>query len=248
MYEIGLQQQLFSDYGITITAYLKDIRNLLGSQIHVKNNFKKFSKLINIDYGSVKGITVSFEKRFSDGFSATVDYTFQKAKGNASDPNAAFDKAQANPPIEVNKQLVPLDWDRTHALNFTITAGVPGDYIISSIGRWGTGLPYTPSIQNQRTGLENSDNRPSIFNVDLFITKFFKIFDQQLSVFLKVFNLFDTANEIQVFSDTGRAGYTLELTRAQQQPRGVNTLSEFFTRPDFYSAPRQIVLGASLEF
>ena len=248
MYEIGLQQQLFSDYGVTITAYLKDIRNLLGSEIHIKNNFKKFSKLINLDFGSVKGITLSFEKRFSNGFSATLDYSYQDAKGNASDPNDAFDKASANPPIEVNKQLAPLDWDRTHALNFTITAGVIGNYIISSIGRWGTGLPYTPSIQNQRTGLENSDNRPSIFTMDLFITKFFNLLDKQFSIFLKVFNLFDAANELEVFSDSGRAGTTLELTRAQEQPRGVNTLSEFFIRPDFYSAPRQIVLGASLEF
>ncbi|HDZ58441.1 MAG TPA: TonB-dependent receptor [Ignavibacteriales bacterium] len=247
MYEIGLQQQLFDDYGVTITGYLKDIRNLLGSEIHIKNEFRKFSKLINIDYGSVKGITLSFEKRFSNGFSATIDYTYQDAKGNASDPNDAFDKAQANPPIEVNKQLVPLDWDRTHSLNFTVTAGVPGDYIISTIGRWGTGLPYTPSIQNQRTGLENSDNRPSIFNMDLFLTKFFTIYNQQFSVFLKVYNLLDNANELEVFSDTGRAGYTLELTRAQTAPRGVNTLKEFFTRPDFYSSPRQIVLGASLE-
>ena len=248
MYEIGLQQQLFSDYGVTVTAYLKDIRNLLGSELHEKNNFKKFSKLINLDYGSVQGFTLSFEKRFSNGFSATLDYTFQDAKGNASDPNDAFNKASANPPIEVNKQLAPLDWDRTHALNFTITAGIPGDYIISTIGRWGTGLPYTPAIQNQRTGLENSDNKPSIFTMDMFITKFFDLFDQQISVFLKVFNLFDSANELEVFSDSGRAGTTLELTRAQEQPRGVNTLSEFFTRPDFYSAPRQIVLGASLEF
>ncbi|MDH3269413.1 MAG: TonB-dependent receptor, partial [Ignavibacteria bacterium] len=107
VYEIGLQQQLFSDYGVTVTAYLKDIRNLLGSELHVKNNFKKFSKLINIDYGSIKGITLSFEKRFSNGFSATIDYTYQDAKGNASDPNDAFNKAQASPPIEVNKQLAP---------------------------------------------------------------------------------------------------------------------------------------------
>ena len=57
-----------------------------------------------------------------------------------------------------------------------------------------------------------------------------------------------TANEVEVFTDTGRAGYTLELTRTTQQPRGVNTLEEFFTRPDYYSAPRQIVLGASVEF
>ena len=95
--------------------------------------------------------------------------------------------------------------------------------------------------------MENSDNRPSIFNVDLYLTKFFKLYNQQLSVFLKVFNLFDTANELEVFSDTGRAGDTLELTFGNEPPHGVNTLEEFFTRPDFYSAPRQIVLGASLE-
>ena len=65
---------------------------------------------------------------------------------------------------------------------------------------------------------------------------------------LKVFNLFDTLNEIEVFGDTGRAGYTLELTRNQQAPRGVNTLEEYFTRPDYYSAPRQIVIGASISF
>ncbi|MGB5849575.1 MAG: TonB-dependent receptor [Ignavibacteriaceae bacterium] len=248
MYEIGLQQQLFGDYGVTVTAYLKDIRNLLGSELHVKNNFKKFSKLINIDYGSVKGITLSLEKRFSNFFGATLDYTYQDAKGNASDPNDAFNKAQASPPIEVNKQLSPLDWDRTHALNFTITAGIPGDWIVSSVGRWGTGLPYTPAVQDQRTGLQNSDIRPSFINVDLYLTKFFTVFKSQFSVFLKVFNLFDTANENEIFTDTGRAGYTLELTRTTQQPRGVNTLEEFFTRPDFYSAPRQIVLGASVEF
>ena len=69
-----------------------------------------------------------------------------------------------------------------------------------------------------------------------------------LSVFLKVYNLFDTANELDVFGDTGRAGYTLELTRAQEAPRGVNTLEEYYTRPDFYSAPRQVVVGATVGF
>jgi outer membrane receptor protein involved in Fe transport len=246
MYEIGLQQEIFTNYGITITGFLKDIRNLLGSEIHIKNEFRKFSKLINIDYGSIKGITLSLEKRFSDGFGATLDYTFQDAKGNASDPNDAFDKAQANPPIEINKQFVPLDWDRTNSLNVTFTVGIPGNYIISAIGKWGTGLPYTPAIQNQRTGLENSDNKPSFFNVDLYITKFFTLFNQDVSAFIKVFNLFDTANENEVFSDTGRAGYSLELTRAQEPPKGVNTLEEYFIRPDYYSAPRQIVIGASL--
>ena len=109
-------------------------------------------------------------------------------------------------------------------------------------------MPYTPSIQNQRTGLENSDRRPTKFNVDLYLTKYFGLFGQQASVFLKVYNVFDTANEIEVFNDTGRSGYSLEVTRNQEPPRGVNTIEEYYTRPDFYSAPRQILLGASFAF
>lgn len=248
MYEIGLQQELFENFGLNITAYYKDIRNLLGTEVHIKNNFKKFAKFVNRDYGAVSGFTLSFEKRFTEGYGASVDYTYQIAQGNASDPNDAFNKAQANPPIEVNKQLVPLSWDRRHSLNISAFIGDAEDYIISIIGRLGSGLPYTPSLQNQRTGLENSDNRPSFFNVDLYLTKYLNLMGYNLSLFAKVYNLFDTANEQDVYGDTGRAGYTLELTRSQEQPRGVNTLSEYLRRPDFYSAPRQIIVGAQFSF
>lgn len=248
MYEIGLQQELAAGLGITVTGYNKDIRNLLATEIHLKNEFRKFTKYINRDYGAVRGVTFSLEKRLSGGFGANVDYTYQVAEGNASDPNDDFNKAQANPPIETNKQLVPLNWDRRHSFNFTVMLGTPRNFIASFIGQLGSGLPYTPSFQNQRTGLENSDNRPTFFNVDLYLTKYLKIAGNDISLFLKVFNLLDRANEREVFGDTGRAGYTLELTRAQQAPRGVNTLEEFFTRPDFYSAPRQVVMGFSYSF
>ena len=248
MYEIGLQQELTPFLGVTVTGYYKDIRNLLGMQLHIKNDFKKFGQYINRDYGAVKGFTLSLDKRFSDGFGATVDYTYQTANGNASDPNDDFNKQQATPPIEINKQLVPLDWDRRHSLNMTLTVGIPDDIIGSLIARLGSGLPYTPSFQNQRTGLENSDNRPMFFNADLYLTKYIRWYDYAFSIFLKVYNVFDTPNEINIFGDTGRAGYTLELTRAQQAPRGVNTLQEYFARPDFHSPPRQVVLGASVSF
>jgi outer membrane receptor protein involved in Fe transport len=248
IYEIGLQQGLTDDFAVTATAYYKDIRNLLGQQINIKNEFKKFGQYINRDYGSVRGFTLTFEKRFGSGFGATVDYTYQIAKGNASDPNDEFEKAQASPPISTNKQLVPLDWDRTHSLNFTLTLGDPGNYMASLIGQLGSGLPYTPSLEDQRTGLENSDNRPGFYNVDLYVTKYFNLLNQRFSLFLKVYNLLDRMNEREVFTDTGRAGYTLELTRAQEAPRGVNTLKDLYTRPDFYSAPRQVIIGESYEF
>jgi outer membrane receptor protein involved in Fe transport len=248
MMEIGLQQELTPTIGFTLTGYYKDIRNLLGIEVHIKNDFKKYGMYVNRDYGAVRGITLSVEKRMSEGFGGTVDYTYQDAKGDASDPENDFNNAQASPPIEGNKVLVPLDWDRRHALNATIMVGTPDDFIASAIARYGSGLPYTPSLQNQRTGLENSDNRPSYFNMDFYVTKYFMLGSVNVSVFLKVYNVFDTASELEVYGDTGRAGYTLELTRAQEEPRGVNTLAEYYARPDFYSPPRQVVVGMSVGF
>ncbi len=248
MYEIGLQQEILPDLGLNITAYYKDIRNLLGVALYIKNNFKKFAEYINTDYGAVTGLTISFDKKFTQGLGASLDYTFQVAKGNESDPNDAFNKAQSSPPIQANTQLVPLAWDRRNSLNFTVTAGIPNNIIGSIVGQMGTGLPYTPSFQNQRTGLENSANMPNFFNVDMYITKYLRLAGLNLSIFLKIYNLFDTANALNVYGDTGSPGYTLAATQAQSAPRGVNTVQQYFIRPDFYSAPRHVLLGASLDF
>ncbi len=248
MYEVGLQQELAPTIGLTVTAYYKDIRNLLGLQLFTKNDFKVFGQYINRDYGAVKGFTISLEKQFSNGFGGTLDYTYQTAFGNASNPEDDLVKQQASPPIAINTVLVPLDWDRRHSLNLTLMAGIQNDFMGSFIAQMGSGFPYTPSFQNQRTGLENSDNRPMYFNADLYLTKYLHFFGYEWSVFLKVYNVFDTPAEVNIFTDTGRAGYTLELTRAQQAPRGDNTIQEYFSRPDFYSPPRQVVFGATYSF
>jgi len=81
-----------------------------------------------------------------------------------------------------------------------------------------------------------------------YITKYFEIAGQLFSIYAKIYNLFDTLNEEDVFGDTGRAGYTLALTRNQEPRGGVNTLKEYFTRPDYYSAPRQVIIGAEVSF
>jgi len=247
MYEIGLQQEIFDNLGVTVTGYYKDIRNLLGIEEFYKSNVRLFGEYVNHDFGEVKGITLSLERRLAGGFGATLDYTFQVAQGSASDPNEDFNKAQASPPIQINEELVPLNWDRRHSLNFTVTYGSEKTFIASLVGKLGSGLPYTPALQNQRTGLENSDNMPTYFNTDLYVTKDVTLFDLAFSFFAKVYNLFDTPSEINVFTDSGRAGYTLALTQSPA-PRGDNTLGQYFSRPDFYSPPRQVILGATVSF
>jgi outer membrane receptor protein involved in Fe transport len=249
IYELGLQQQMTDDIGLDVTVYYKDIRNLLGTQVYQTLQGIRYGRYINRDYGNVKGVTVALEKRPSRNISATLDYTFQIAMGNASDPNSAFLDQQADPPLQTEKKMVPLDWDRRHQINLTMAYGKPNDYNISLIGRLGTGLPYTPTFQNLQTAVENSDRRPTIYNVDMYAYKDFKFKGFVVSLFLRAYNLLDRKNEIDVFTDTGRAGYTLApLYTGGLRPRGLNTLDAYFVRPSFYSAPREINIGFTIKF
>jgi len=249
IYEIGLQQQLGQDFAIDATVYYKDIRNLLGTEVKMTLQGIRYGRYINRDYGQVKGFTLAFEKRQSGGVGATIDYTFQIAKGNASDPNTAFLDQQTEPPRETEKQMVPLNWDRRHQINATLTLGYPQSFVVSLIGRFGTGLPYTPTFQNIQTAVENSARKPVYLNFDLYAYRNVRLGKLNASLYVRVLNLFDRLNELEVFTDTGRAGYTLApIYVGGLRPRGLNRLEDYFIRPDFYSAPREVQVGFSVEF
>ncbi|MDW7679666.1 MAG: TonB-dependent receptor [bacterium] len=249
IYEIGLQQQLSDNFALNATAYRKDIRNLLSTEVLLLYTGGYYSRYINRDYANVKGITVSLEKRQTEGIigvGASVDYTFQVAKGNASDPNDTFLNAQAGK--ETLKQMRPLDWDRRHQINATLSFGRAADYNISVIGRVATGFPYT-SVYGSGAYIENNSRKPLFLSFDLYYYKIFKIAGLRYTGFVRVFNVFDRLNELEVFPDTGRAGYSLTpFHQSYLHPRGINELEDYFVRPDFYSAPREVQVGVSIEF
>ena len=245
-YEVGLQQQISENIGIDITGFYKDIRNLLGSKIvDTFNAGDSYALYVNRDYGNTRGITVAVRKRMSDGLAANIDYTFSVAEGNASDPASAYFDATAG--IEPEKQLVYLDWDQRHTVNGSVTLSLPYDFTASFIGSFGSGLPYTPSFAGTRTSFENSERRPSQINLDLRATKSFNMIGTLWTFNFNIYNLLDRRNEVIVYSDTGRSGYSLIPTYTPED-QGVNTLSEYLYRPDYYSAPRQVRVGLSASF
>jgi outer membrane receptor protein involved in Fe transport len=247
IYELGLQQQLSTMYGLSLTVYFKDIRNLLGTEVHRTIEGILYGRYINRDYGYIRGITLEFERRYFEGIAASIDYTFQIAKGNASDPNNAFLDAEGE--RETEKQVVPLDWDRRHQINASINMGRPQNYLVSVVLRYGTGFPYTPSSRLVQPLVENGGRKPAIFTIDLYLTKDVLLFRQALTFFLRVYNLLDRLNERDVFSDTGRSGYSTEpLYFGGEQPRGINSVKQYYIRPDFYYEPRLIQLGFELKF
>ncbi|MCB2205908.1 TonB-dependent receptor [bacterium] len=249
--EIGLQQQLTEDISIDATAYIRDTRNLAGTraeQITIFGGSATYSKVVNSDFAYTRGVVLSFNKRFADGLAATLDYTFQIARGTASDPYAAQQAAARGDLPEV--QLTPLSWDQRHTVNASVSYSA-SSYGGSFIFQYGSGMPYTPRRTEDITSLiTNSQFKPNTVNADMRLYKTLTFGTLDFIFFLRVFNLFDTENEVGVFDDTGRAGYTTDLERikAQNTPEYVNTIEEYFTIPTNYSEPRRVEIGVSVEF
>ncbi|GBE27926.1 colicin I receptor precursor [bacterium BMS3Bbin03] len=246
IYEVGYQQALLEDFGIDVTGFYKDARNLLGTRIYETYVLgDRYARYINRDYGNIRGVTLSIKKRptKADHIAFSFDYTYQVAEGNASDPNHQFYNQQADPPKKSNIQVVPLNWDQRHTVNLSISYYDPGTIGVSLIGRFHSGLPYTPNIQSEETTFENSGRKPFNYTVDLRLFKNIRIFNIRYRLFVNIYNLFDRRNEIMVYQDTGRAGYSLISHYVPERRADVNTLSEWLRRPDFYSEPRKILIG-----
>jgi outer membrane receptor protein involved in Fe transport len=256
-YEIGVQQQLSEDVALVVTGFYKDVRDLLSTQSIRVSGDKTYQMYVNKDYGNIKGITVTLTKRRTaqDMFGATIDYTYQTAEGNNTNSDAFFLDISSGRQAE--KEIVNLGWDQTHTLNATVIFGEIGNWNVSLVGRLGSGMPYTPQIYDKQVYIRtNSGTRPSTTRVDLFADKMFTLFGVDLSIFLKIFNLFDTKNERYVFSDTGRSTYTLQAKQggtkavndlAERLP-GIHTADEYYKIPSYYYAPREVRVGASIEF
>ncbi len=250
--EIGLQQQLSDDISVDVTAYIRDIRNLTGSnnEIILFGGSAKYTQYQNTDFGYAKGIVLTLNKRFAGGFSSTIDYTYQIANGTASDPTEARNAILGG--ALPNVQLSPLAWDQRHTLNATFSYN-SHPWGFSFIGQYGSGTPYTPQTTQPITiPLTNSQTKPSYFNLDGRAYYELPFEPVKFVLFARVFNLLDTRNETGVFPLTGRADFTTEEARDYQSlptlSQDVNTLDQWFRYPTNFSEPRRIEFGMNMEF
>jgi len=248
-YEIGLQQELTDDFGVTVNFYFRDIRNLISAdKVILTYDQRKYAMYINRDYANTRGVTLSFEKRYSQMWLANVDYTFQIAEGNASDPNAAFYARQGDSEPEV--RLLRLNWDQRHSLNANVTVGNLDQWGVSLNARLGSGLPYTPSDDQGNLGVAtpNSETKPFTQMYDLKLYQNLQLAGLKFNVYAKLDNVFDIMNEYGVYGDTGTAKYTLAQLRAENNHaiEAINTLDDYFMHQTWYAEPRRFTVGFSV--
>ncbi len=258
-YEIGLQQQVGDLLAFDVTAYFKDIRDYLALQ-QIRHSTiageDRYLIYLNRDYANVKGVTFALTKRRSQGglLSANVDYTFQIAEGNNTDSDAFFFNFLSGRENEL--EVVPLGFDQRHIISTTVSIARPGNWGVSFIGNFSTGYPYTPLILDQNIDqLPNQGRKPIQSGLNARLFKDLNLKGLDVRFFAKVFNVFNILNERFVFDDTGSADYSLSEQRnlhATWQSYygfpGIKTLDQYESRPQYYSAPREVRLGVTLAF
>jgi outer membrane receptor protein involved in Fe transport len=248
-FEVGLQQGITETLGLDLTLFSKDIRDLAGTEVTRDQSGRLTSRLVNLDYGTVKGATLSLYQRGGGPISWTIDYTLQFASGSASNPNETFNRAQSGqaPVIKINR----LDWDRRNVLNNTLTWTSNFGLTFSSINSLQTGTPYTSVRDFIQSNVPNNADKPIWFNSDVRVYYKPPALSLDLQLFLQVDNVFDSAPHWSVYSDTGLATESTELSRridSGTSPGGLNSYEEWYIDQSRLGPPRTVKVGLSLKF
>ena len=267
-FELGLDHLIGDGLRIDLTAYYKDIEDLVTTRSSVEVGTSPITFYDNGDYGSAKGFDLALEKlRGDDYYSASVSYTYMIATGNGSTAEEPYYTYITDPDEDAPITEYPLDFDQRHTLTAVVEYGVPRDWSsrlfgikipgswgVTFAGYYGSGLPYTKTDQSgHRLGERNEGRLPSIYSVDARFNKNFHFSNREffLTFFLEVDNVFNRHNVLNVYSRTGlpdddadMVGSGLALDQDE-----LDRLDYLYDHdPQNYSPPRTIRTGLEFNF
>lgn len=199
-YQLGFQQALSEDSRLAISAFYREMRDMMQVQ---RLNFAypiEYTTYGNVDFGTVKGLTLSYDLiRRVKNMLINANYTLQFADGTGSNSTSQLNLVSAGQPNL--RTIVPLDQDVRHTFNVNLDYRfMPGDAyngpmvggkpILENFGinlafRGRTGEPYTRQANPTQTaqfgvasrsrleGTINGSRLPFNYKLDLRIDKDF---------------------------------------------------------------------------
>jgi hypothetical protein len=250
-YEIGLWQELSSNFGLEINLYYRDIYKLLTLATVSTYNQIEYGIYTNKDYGNVRGLELKLDYNSNNLFFQS-NYTYQFTRGNADNPAQTFNRQGSS--IDKVIRFIPMSWDQRHTFNLSIGYNTQR-FGTSITGYYNSGTPYTFSPQGESSLAllnlyPNNDYKPSNYQVN--ISGYINL-PELLSLKPKlgflVYNLTDRFNDYGVSPETGRA-YTAVVsdTELLSHRSNFNTYHDRYKDPSMFSAPRQIKLSLTVSF
>ena len=180
-YELGFQQKLTNTSSLIFTSFYREMRDMIQVYRYTGAYPKDYTSFSNLDFGTVKGLTVTYDLRRTNNARIRASYTMQFANATGASPTTtAALVASGLPNLRTTN---PLPWDRRHAINLlldyrykdgkkyygpTITKKIKGTDQVKTVQllkntgfsmtfNGGSGTPYTASrsIRSPITGGSN---------------------------------------------------------------------------------------------
>ena len=275
-YEVGLQRQIGERARLDVTAYYKDVKDLVEIT-NIASSPKSFSSYRNRDFATVKGVDLGMAMRPINHFSGSLNYSLSFAQGTGSVSNTQRNIAWVG--TETPKQTTPLDFDQRHKLSMNV------DWRLNkgegpTWGKWkfleqtginalfnvASGTPYTPTkVYNELTlaavasepkGPLNSRYGPWSVTLDIKASRSFAMGNTNWEAFVWGLNVLDNQNPIGVYTSTGTPVSTDWLNTDDGQAYLANTATKngaalydlSTNNPNLYSNPRLIRFGVRTSF
>ncbi|MCH1612097.1 MAG: carboxypeptidase-like regulatory domain-containing protein, partial [Flavobacteriales bacterium] len=97
-YEIGFQQVLNTRSSLKISGFYREQRNQVALVNKIGAFPQTYSTWGNIDFGTIKGLTIGYDLRRTGNMSMRASYTLQFADGTGSNPTAAANLIASDQP------------------------------------------------------------------------------------------------------------------------------------------------------
>jgi outer membrane receptor protein involved in Fe transport len=253
-YEFGFQMAFGSSASLDVTAFYKDTRDLIVLAVIFPTitEYRAATFRTNGDFGTVKGLTATFNLRRSARIQSQLNYTYSMAEGTGSSGGEHSDIAwqeQENPTFP--KVIAPLDYDIRHKGSVIVDfrmlpedgPELLGTRPLGNIGLnlkmdFNSGSPYTPIAINgalsefyayngeQPLTAPYSTHLPWFYQLDAKLDKAFQVGPVKFDLYLWAINLIGTELFTGGFRQTGRPDTDgwLETTAGKEAiaKRGVN--------------------------
>lgn len=276
-YELGFKQALTDKSALKISAFYRELRDLLQTTAFAQAYPITYVAYGNLDFGTIKGFSLEYELRRTNNFKLDANYTLQFADGTGSGTTSGLALANAGQPNL--RYILPLSYDRRHQMTVRM------DYRYGRGARyngpvwWNTrvletfgvnvvmnalsGAPYTKRVDfrsnAQIDGQINGARLPWQITFDARINKMFPLKNSRKSieVYVQILNLFDTQNITSVYAFTGSpsddgflssAAAAAQITQQANAQSYVDLYNRSVNSPFNYALPRRMRLGIMYNF
>ncbi len=117
-YEIGFAQTLSLKSALTISLFYKELRDMIQVMNLPGAYPGRYMTMQNLDFGTVKGLSVAFDLRRTNNVSLTANYTLQFADGTGSSATSGYSLANTEQPNL--RTMTPLSFDQRHAISLSV--------------------------------------------------------------------------------------------------------------------------------